>query len=462
VFHKLQFRMDGGFTEAELQGIKEDALGLLSDVGVRIDHEGILKFLEAQRGLTRSGNRIRLSRDLVEEWLPVIRQKNYEYSYNRSDDAWRLVTPYMAAQFRDPAGGAVRPATTEDQRLCVKLGEVLGMYGPEPLHVQEGPVEIRQLLSFKIALEHSREIGGWAPAMNPVETRFMIEMGQAAGRKPPYGCMEIPISPLRLNAELLAMLFERRERQDQLIGIVVGGGAAPMPGATAPLSFPACLSQGLAEALAAYIIPQVIDRRLLGYCSFGGFLFNLRTMDTFHPYFPESLMYGAMLRQVLQYTLGRKFGHWFKPDFYANPGKLYQVGFAGATDALLGARSIHVGAEKGDVLSPLNMVIAADLLRHMRKYVEGLPLVHSATLTRELIEPGLESGMYTDLESTLNYRELYVNPRLLFQHDSHEALMAAAREEMNRLLALHDFALPREAQAEMEKVFASAQKALVR
>ena len=458
MFEKLRYRLDGGLTEEELGAIKDDALNLLAETGIRIDHEEIVNYLDSMKGVTRSDNRVRLSRGLVEEWLPRIREENYCYSYNRLDNAWRLVAPYMAVNYRDPETNKVRPATIADHRLCVKLCDALGMYGPSPLHVQEGANAIRQLQTFKLALENSREVGGWAPAINAEETRWMIAMGQAAGRTPPYGCMEIPISPLRLNAEQLGMIFDRRERDDQFLGVVVGGGAVPMPGATAPLSFPACISQGLAEAVAAYIVGQLIDPRLPGYCSFGGFLFNLRTMDTFHPYFPETLMYNGMIRQVAGHVFGRAPGYSFKPDFYDNPGKLYQMGFTAAVAAMQGARSVHVGAETGDVFSPLNAVICADIVRHARKFVEGLPLDHTPTSTRELIEPGLDSGIYTDQESTLNYRELYVNPRLIFKHDDHASLMSAARAEMARLVETHEFALPETAQTEVDQIFAAAGK----
>ena len=460
-FDRLRVGLSGGLTEEELRIIQDDALSLLADVGMRIDHEPILEFLADIKGIARSGNRVRLSREVVESWLPAIRERNLEYSYNRPGDPWRLVPPYMAANYRDPVTNIVRPARIEDQRLSVKLCGALGMYGPSPLHVQEGPEALRQLQTFKISIEKSREIDGYGPVTSPDEARFLIEMGQAAGRRPPYGGMEIPISPLRLNAELLAMLFERRECDDQLLGIVVGGGAVPMPGATAPLSFPACLSQGLAEALAAYIVPQLIDGRLLGYCSFGGFLFNLRTMDTFHPYFPESLLYNLMVSQVIRFTLHRRMGYAFKVDFLDNPGKLYQMGYAGAVLTMLGARSVHVGAERGDVFSPLTAVIVADLVRHLGKLVTGLPLEHSATLTREMVEPGLESGMYTALESTLNYRTLYVAPRLLFQCDDYRSLINAAREEMTRLIEAHQFALPRSSQTDVDNVFEAARKELL-
>ena len=184
-------------------------------------------------------------------------------------------------------------------------------------------------------------------------------------------------------------------------------------------------------------------------------------MDTAHSYFPESQVYRDMLRQVLRYVLGRTMGYTISPDYCDNPGELYQVGFAGALDVLRGARSIHVGAEhgNGDVFSPLHAVICADIARHLRKFADGLPLEHSPTLTRELVEPGLATGLYTDQESTLNYRELYVDPKLMFRYDDHASLMAAAHEEMNRLVASHEFALSGTAQAEVNKVFQAAAEA---
>ena len=116
----------------------------------------------------------------------------------------------------------------------------------------------------------------------------------------------------------------------------------------------------------------------------------------------------------------------------------------------------------GDVFSPLNAVICADIARHIRKFIKGLPLRHSPTLTGELIQPGLDSGMYTDQESTLNYRELYVDPRLIFQYDDHASLMAAARKEMAGLVDAHKFALSETTRAEVDKVFESAKSTLLK
>lgn len=459
MFDAMKLQLAGGFSDAELTVIQDDAFELLSEVGIRIDHEGIVAFLETLPGVSHTANRVMLSRDVVEKWLPRIREDNQEYSYNRPGDAWRLVAPYMPSNYRDPVSGEVRLAGNDDLRLCARLGDALDMYGPEPLHVQDAPAKLRQLLSFKTTLENSRYMGGWAPAVRANEIQFMIEMGQAAGRKPPYACMELPISPLRLNAELLAMIFERRDRDDQFLGIVVGGGAVPMPGATAPLSFPACLAQALAEALAAYIIPQLIDPRISGYCSFGGFLFNMRTMDI-RPYFPESLLYQYMVRQIIRHVFGATMGSQFKPDDWTNPGKVYQMGFAGMVDALSGARTVSVGAELGDIMNPLNMVLAADLVRHLQKTTEGLPLDYAPGSTRQLVGEGLGSGMYTDLESALNYRRLYVEPRLLFRYDTLEDLMQAAREEMTRLLAENHFALDPDVQRDVDSVFDAARRSL--
>jgi len=144
MFEKLIFSIDGAFSEAELEAVKNDALGLLAEVGIRIDHEDILRYLDSLQGVTRRGDRVRLSQETVEEWLPRIREDNYQYSYNRPDNAWRLVPPYMAANYRDPQTHVARPATIADQRVSVKLCDTLGMYGaagpcPCPAPPRRGP-----------------------------------------------------------------------------------------------------------------------------------------------------------------------------------------------------------------------------------------------------------------------------------------------------------------------------------
>ena len=57
-----------------------------------------------------------------------------------------------------------------------------------------------------------------------------------------------------------------------------------MPGATGPLFYPGNLVQGMADALAAYMTPKLVDPEVYGYCSFGGFLFDLRKMEPHTPF----------------------------------------------------------------------------------------------------------------------------------------------------------------------------------
>lgn len=456
---RYRYRLETTLTDTEADSIVDDALALLEHTGMMVDHDGLLDWLAGQPGVTVAQRRIRLSGQLVGDWLPEIHRHNLCYSFNRPDDTWLLVPPYMASAYRDPVTLEVRRPTAAGLALSARLCHALGMAGPSPLHLQEGPETVRQLRTWRVMVENTTTVGGWGPVASVPEAQAMIEVGTAAGREPPYACMEIPISPMRLNVELLSMLFQRRDREDQLVGIVVGGGAVPMPGATAPLAFPAAVSQALAEALGAYIIARTVDPRLHGYASLGGFLFNLRTMDTFHPYFPESLLVRSLIRDVSRRALGRTPGLFFKPDFYTNPGKLLQMGTRAAIDVLSGARSVHVGAEIGDVFCPLNAVIAADYLRHLQKLVEGLPMSR-ATSTDALVAEGLDDGMYLDKPSTLNYRALYTPPGLLFAHDDHASLMSAARKRMNELLGQPGYRLPEEARRRVDTICTQAESRL--
>jgi len=455
----VKYGLSGGLDERQLDAIKGEALAILDRIGVEVDHEGIRKHVDDFEGITIRGKRVCYSGDLVEEWIERIKDDNLEYSYNRrGSDAFRLVGPYMARWFIDADTGEERYGTPEDLALSARLMDAYDAYGPSPIHVQTVPEKLRQVVTFKTCVLNSREIGGWASPADSFDAEYLCRLGEAAGRKPPYGCEEIPISPLRLNHRALEIIFDRRGRADQFTGLVYGGGAAPMPGASAPIHTPACLSQGMAEALAAYITPQLIDERIHGYCSFGGFLFDMKTMST-GMFFPESLVYQALLRQVIRQVLGRTMGSHFRSGSFRNPGNVFRAGFEAALDALGGARSF-LGAGEGDTESfdPAVFVICADIVRHVEKFVRGIECVDDMNATLEAVEYGAAHGMYLDHPSALDYKTLYLEPELMFKCDNVDELHAEARRKVKEVLEHHRFELPQDRRRDVEEVYAAAER----
>ena len=454
---RVTYRLSGGLDEKRLARIKGESLAILERIGVEVDHADIRKHLSDFDGVKIKGKRVCFSGAFVEEWIERIKVDNLEYSYNREgSDAFRLVGPYMSRWFIDADTGEERYGTPEDLALSAQLMDAHNAYGPSPMHVQTVREELHQLVTFKTCVLNSREIGGWTSPANAFDAEYLCRLGEAAGRKPPYGCQEIPISPLRLDHHALEVIFQRRGRPDQFTGLVYGGGAVPMPGASAPIHTPACLSQGLAEALAAYITPQLIDDRIHGYCSFGGFLFDMQTMNT-GMFFPESLVYQALLRQVIRCVLGRTMGSNFRAGSFRNPGHVFRAGFEAALDALGGARTfLGAGAGDGESFDPAVFVICADIVRHVEKFVRGIECAEDPELTLETVAHGAKHGMYLDHPSALDYRTLYLKPELMFKCDDIETLHEEAREKTKNLLREHRFELPADRRRDVEDVYASA------
>gem|GEM_PF-3347096 len=459
---RVVYELSGGLSSDQLASIRNQSLQILARTGVQIDHPQIRAYLASIPGVTRAANRICYAEDFVAAWIECIRGDNLEYSYNRADNAFRLVGPYMDRWYLDPATGERRYGTAADLAASVRLMDVYGAYGPSPMHVQTVPEPLRQLTTFRSCVLNSREIGGWSQPANEWDADYLCRLGEAAGRPPPYGCEEIPISPLRLNHVALDMIYRRRGAPNQFTGLVYGGGAVPMPGATAPIRVPACLAQGLAEALAAYITPKLIDDRVPGYCSFGGFLFDMKRMQP-GQFFPESTVYNAMTRQLIRHVLGRTMGSSFRSGSFEAPGNVFRAGFQAAVAALAGARTfLGLGTTGSETFSPVAFVLGADIVRHVARFCDGLDCDDDDAQVLATIAHGADSGMYLDHPSALGYRDAYLEPELFFRHTDPKTLLAAARERVEQDSAAASFELPADRRRDVENVYRAAVRELQR
>ncbi len=456
----LTFGLTGGFSDDQIEQIYAETLRVLEEIGMEVKDPGIRAFLAGVPGLRATGERICYAPKLVEEWIEVIRRDNLEYSYNRHDRRIRMVGPYMGQQYHDPDTGEVRYATADDMRVAVKLCDALDMYGPSPIHLQTVPPPLRQVTTQRICLENSREIGGWGPAASEKDAYWQCRISEAAGRPAPHCCMEIPISPLRLNVEALRMVFSRRGRDDQLTGMVIGGGAVPMPGATAPIFVPGCFIQAMAEALAAYITPQLIDPRVQGYCSFGGFLFDLRRATTGN-LFPESVLYNLLGRQVIERFLGETMGSSIGVGAFNSPQAALSIGFKAACDVLAGARSFLGVGGYGDGFCPVSAILTADIVKHLSRFIEGREYRSEPGLSLEAISEALADGTFLAHPTTLDCRKLYIIPELVFEYSDHDQLLEAAAEKARETVAAHDYCLADDVLGDIEEVYRAAERDLL-
>ncbi|MFH2067988.1 MAG: trimethylamine methyltransferase family protein [Candidatus Omnitrophota bacterium] len=462
------YRLSGGLTEDDLKNIYREILLVLKKIGVEIDHPAILELLAKRKGIEVKGKRVHYDKKLVEDFIPLIKQQNAEYSYNRKNgEKFRMLPPYMARYYTDIDTGETRLATLNDCIEAVKFCDSYDMYGPSPIHLQGVSVHLRQVATEKVCVENSREMGGFCVAESAKEAELMCRIGRASGRKPPYCVMEIPISPLRLNHNCLDIIYQNRDHKYNLSGICLGGGAAPLSGASGAIFFPGILVQGMAEALAAYITPKLIDPDVYGYCSFGGFIFDLRKMQVSKP-FPESVFHSLAIRQVIKYVLGEKFGVSFSCNIN-NLGDVFRVAFGlglgicdGATSVMgIGGESSGAGGQI-DYFNPVMAVIQADIIRHCERFARGFKLEEEKEISLKVIEEAVYTGMpnsFLDHPTTLQHREIYLEPELFFKF-SGEELNRKAREIARRKIGGHNFVLPEDRREAVEEVYRKADKIL--
>jgi len=463
-----RYCLGGGLTAGDLKEIYRDALCLLERIGMEVDHDNLLGLLSARPGIKIKGRRVCLSPDLVEKYRVIIKNENREYQQNKKGvDSFSMVPSFLCLNVLDIHSRNIRPATLDDLKKAVKLCDYYKMEGIIPVHPQDMPGHLRQIAALKVALENSAGIGGWMPvhtdSFNEKEIACIFEMNSIMGRKPPYFAMEIPVSPMKIDVAALDIILRMQKTNKKwLKAMAVGGGAIPMPGATAPIVVRPALAQGLAEALSAAIIPKLIDDDVSVYCSFGMFPFDMKYMSSVGGS-PEALLLRLMGRQVLQFALeyvqGGNFSCMGKmPDAQAAAEKMANI----LADAWQGANLFSAAGSPAlyEVFSFEQLVIDKEILDYVERVVKGMKLDNEYAAADLIGEGVRNNGTFLDHPSTLNYHDFFWMPRV-FAHSSlgqwrqegMKDIVDHAGDVAREILAGHHFAIESAKQDELNKIY---------
>lgn len=446
-----------GLRTNRLKYIRSESFRLLNEVGVKIESRYIQKYLTAQAGVSQHGDRICYDNGLVERFIPLIKEQNAEYAYNKLDNSLKLVPPYMRINYRDIGTGNVRRATKNDMITALQLSDSLGLEGPSPIHLQDGPPHMRQINTARLCCEYTKSLGQSIPVTSIEEAEIICSMGRIAKRQPPYALLDIAISPLTLDAPSLELLLQAREKGNQLDGLAMGGGAVPLLGVTGPTVLVAALIQGLAEALAAYITVKLINPDVLGYCSFHGYLCDLRTIKESQT-ITDSATYSILVRQVLKFVIGKTIGQQIDVDFeapYSAPMKI-----ALATLAVTHGVSTFMGIGKlpGDCFSPVHAVIHADLARQLFELEEGMSEERDYF---DLIKAGINSQYnFTDHDTTLDYVNKMAASNRYHECVNIDELYQKARQETLLNIQNHSYELARDTKTTLAELCTKAELVL--
>ena len=321
---------------------------------------------------------------------------------------------WAGLNYCDPETQEVRPASSGEAAQMARLWDARGLSGVVPLLPGDVPPALATLAAERIALKHSRALGGLLTVIDPEEVRFLRDMFAAAGRR--YHLMEqVGISPLRLNEEGLETALCFLEDPDVDVSL---SGFIPMAGATCPLDPRSALVQSLAEELALDVV-----RSCLGMSESG---LSLR-IDPFDLQYaaivfgsPEWCLYRALVMQMSEHLTGQPARSGMfrsvakRPNAQAGCERTASV----LWQALLGAR--HFGAvgqlSVDEVFSPQQAVFDKEILGYVQRTIEGLDLRPEAVDPVALIGEGVREGSFVGVADTVSrFREFCTFPDL-FRH----------------------------------------------
>ncbi|MEN6578406.1 MAG: trimethylamine methyltransferase family protein [Phycisphaerales bacterium] len=338
--------------ERQIDAIRDASLVILRDTGVMVHHNEMLRLLGEAGARIDEGRKIaRLPEKLV---MDCVAQAGKQYVLHGRDgnrvarfgygDLVLMSSPGQYAWI-DLQSGQRRPATIQDTRDAIRLGDVLDnitIVGAmaQPESVSEKCRDV--VLTAELAKGTDKPTRCWV--RNGATARYILEIyrtiagGEAALRAHPMveAFLE-PISPLQLPKDGLDIV-----REFARAGQPVSIGPMAMTAGTAPGTLAGTLAQENAEILAGIVvtqllapgtpityggIPHVMDPRT-GICSFGS---------------PEQGLMAAAMVQI-----ARSYGF----PVYIN---------VGLTDAKL--PDAQAGAEKAATLL-MGVLAGADMFGH--------------------------------------------------------------------------------------------------
>jgi trimethylamine---corrinoid protein Co-methyltransferase len=435
--------------------IYEQALGLLERVGMR------LKGSRALRLLAERGARVDFVTEIVRfppELVDAARRSCPRAillagaTVDRDvllgeDERPHFTTGGCASRTLDPQDGTVRPSTLEDLRrsaaLCDQLDGVDVFFttvaatdvAPERRELAEYETLFNATAKHHILVNSPRQ----AAPLRRIAEVLSGDLERFRAR-PRFTTLMTAASPLQVDGRLLDFHAEMAA-----VGAPVGIFAAPLCGATAPVTVAGTVTLALAEFLGAATAIQSISpgsRLLMG--SIGSVLDMHSAMASFCA--PEAVAISAIGAQVA-HSLGLPVQCAGLPTDakYAGVQAGYEKAIKGMATAAAGADMISGGIgllESSSLLSLPQIIIDAEIVAMIKRVLAGAEVTLETVMSETIERIGVGGDFLKDKGTVRRLRAGEHFAPLLSTRLSFEAWTAAgrtevdaARDEVDRLLA---------------------------
>lgn len=395
-----------------LDNIHFAAVGLAESVGLLVQHEGLLKRLANQEGVRIEAGRVFFRGDRIEAALRSMR-----FPPAPSPDRPAVISGAYILSVLDLETGQVREATYHHLVELLKLGQQLGLSGSPPVRPLDLPEPLQEIAMYKAAWEYSdrrpEPLFDTSP-MSSVQTAEVIyEMAQAIGK--PFSVGMYLISPFTCPPEGLEIIAAFLDRQ-----VPMWVGTMPVAGLTAPIFMLGAHVQALAELMAGItLLFSLADNRAPVYCtpidSVRAHPFDMRNA-TFVYSSPEDI-----LGTLLQVQINERYGIPLvaksllttarQPDEQAAVEKSTHTLLAALAGARIFTNAGFLAVD--DYISAAQIVVDYEIVQHVWRLLQGLPVDDEALAARAIREVSLGNRNFLEHETTLqNYRQASWDPPL--------------------------------------------------
>ncbi len=461
---EVLYHIAGGLTDAQLDELHATVLRVLEEVGVQVGVRRLLELTAGEPGMRVEGSRVRFEPLLIERTVAAHRR----LARPSQTDAGLSIDVLTGFAFRDldPFSGMLRPMTTP---VCIEMARLVdalhgrGVRGGTPGLPQDVAPQLREILAYKIGVEHSRT-AAHVGVSGQRGAEIIYEMSRVSGL--PFGLPVFVLSPLRIEGASIEMALDFLERGLDVHAELTG---MPILGLTAPLSVPGAFVEHVATVLAAYTLFDLAGLAERLQCHFAVYPFDMKY---------GTIAYGTPAH-VLAHLVGRQVNAYYGAPtdvckaFHTNAARpdahsITQRAAFGALAVLAGARRFTFGGMLGIdmIFSAEQLVVDVEIVDYLRHIARGADWPGGDAVFATLREVGPGGDFLTHGSTLSGYRDLWVSD--LFEDLSVEqidqrreaSLQERIRERVRDLLAAEPYQPDRAVVRELDRIYSAAVKEL--
>ncbi len=429
-------------TENDVLKLHETSLKVLSNIGIRVEHDAIVaRLLKNGAKQGSATNVVRFEREFVMDMMS--RAPSKVYFADRCSDGYEI-TARSKPRFWSTPGLKIwrkncsRLFTSKDMadtaRLLNELASVSGVFG---LAMDDIPPKARDVVGLRIMAENTKKHIRVA-AFTPMGAECLVKMKDVVSKKPWFSTGFTAHGPLRWT-KLALDIFEKTAGH----GIPVTINGEPMAGASGPVTLAGSAVVGNAEILAGIIINQILEPGRPCIYNLGlAHIFDMRNAVAVTGG-PENHIFAD-----ISAAMGRFYNlpscSWVSTESHAVDSQSAlekAIGFA--THYASGVSLIWaVGQLESELsFSPAQALIDDEIIRYLERYYSGAKVSDETIALSAIHRVGI-AGDYLADEHTLTYfKNEFFEPKLLYrkrreiwEEEGNKTLADRAEEQVDEIL----------------------------